>query len=1024
MKAVVARALGLVGVLCFASTALAQTPPATQNTAPVIEEVVITGSRIAGPNLTSTSPIQVVSSKDIQTSGKTDINDIILQLPQNYDNGLGQDLGNRTSGLTTAGGVATADLRGLGPNRTLVLVDGIRLGIGSPYTFIQSPAPDLDQIPTFLLDRVEVVTGGASATYGSDAIAGVINFIMKKNFQGVQVDGQLGENWHDNHNNYWQQQDIAFHGTPATGTSKDGRNRNVDAIFGSNFADGKGNVTAYFSFFHTDPVSGADRDWSSCQASEVFDNITGEVTGQVCGGSSNSNYFRVNNGPLKAGTVYSVFGTSFVPQGSVLTTPPAAFNSQPFIYMTREDTRYAAGFMAHEEVDEYFKPYGQFFFTDDQTHQAIAPAALFRDANPNDSISGNYNVNCSNPLLSAQQAGILCTPAMIAADAANPGSTTVNVRIGRRNVEGGARFSDFEHSSYRAVLGSKGDFLDAWNYDVYGQYYFVSFFNSNSKYLNFANVDQALLVTGTRANPVCINANARGCVPYNIWSDGGVTQDQLNYLYLTGTGSGNYTLRTAHGEITGELGKYGVRLPTANDGIAINLGAEHRNEKQVFNPDSAELSGQLSGFGSAAVAIDNGDSVTEEWAELRAPLVQDKPFARDLVFDTALRHSDYSIAGQVNTYKYELQWAPISDLRFRGTFQRAIRAPTLIELFNPQLVGLIQFGNDPCAPTLNAANQVVHATASAAQCAVQGVTAAEYGNGGTTDTVPQGSNGQLSQLTGGSQRLQPETSKSWTLGFTFTPEFAPGLTGSLDYFHIAVDKEVGVIPAAVIMSTCLASSTPLYCNQIVRSPNTGGLVGNNIPGGGYFIQTNVNVGAALVSGADAQLNYKWTLPGQHLGALGFALNGSYLQHDEATPLPGQHTYDCAGLFGFTCQTVNPRWRHIFRASWLSPWNVDLAATWRYLGKVANDNNDNDPSLHFAVYGAYTGQPAVIGSFSYLDLALNWHALNNLEIRGGVNNLTDKDPPVVPFFIQPGGANAYSAYDQLGRQLFVAFTAKF
>src|ERR1700704_679113 len=218
MKAVVARALGFVGALCFASDALAQAPPAAQNTAPVIEEVVITGSRIAGPNLTSTSPIQVVSSKDIQTSGKTDINDIILQLPQNYDNGLGQDLGNRTSGLTTAGGVATADLRGLGPNRTLVLVDGIRLGIGSPYTFIQSPAPDLDQIPTFLVDRVDGVTGGASATYGSDAIAGVINFIMKKNFQGVQVDGQLGENWHDNHSNYWQQQDIAFNnGTPATG---------------------------------------------------------------------------------------------------------------------------------------------------------------------------------------------------------------------------------------------------------------------------------------------------------------------------------------------------------------------------------------------------------------------------------------------------------------------------------------------------------------------------------------------------------------------------------------------------------------------------------------------------------------------------------------------------------------------------------------------------------------------------------------------------------------------------------------
>ena len=151
--------------------------PAPADATPAVEEVVVTGSRIASPNLQSTSPITVVDSKAIQTTGRTDISDIIMMLPQNYDNGLGQDLGNRTSGLTTAGGVATADLRGLGPNRTLVLVDGVRLGIGSPYTFIQQPAPDLDQIPTFLVDRIEVVTGGASATYGSDAIAGVINFI-------------------------------------------------------------------------------------------------------------------------------------------------------------------------------------------------------------------------------------------------------------------------------------------------------------------------------------------------------------------------------------------------------------------------------------------------------------------------------------------------------------------------------------------------------------------------------------------------------------------------------------------------------------------------------------------------------------------------------------------------------------------------------------------------------------------------------------------------------------------------------
>jgi len=1009
-------------VASIATCAMAQEQTPKAGEAPTVEEVVVTGSRIAAPNLTSTSPIQVVTARDIQTTGKTDISDIIMQLPQNYDNGLGQDLGNRTSGLTTAGGVATADLRGLGPNRTLVLVDGVRLGIGSPYTFIQQPAPDLDQIPTFLIDRIEVVTGGASATYGSDAIAGVINFIMKKNFEGVQIDGQLGENWHNNHDNFWQQQDRAFHnGTPATGTVQDGRNRNFDVVAGANFADGKGNVTGYFSFFHTDPVSGAQRDWSSCQATEIFDPNTGAVTGQTCGGSSNSNFFRPFAGP-NANTVYSVSGTSFVPRGTVETTPPSSFNSQPYIYMTREDTRYTAGFMAHEDVKDYFQPYEAFYFTDDKTHQAIAPAALFRNSDPNDPAgAGAYYTNCSNPLLSAQEANTLCTPAQIAADAATPGSQLSMLEIGRRNIEGGARFSDFEHSSYRALVGSKGEFLDAWTYDVYGQYYYVNFFNSNEKYLNFTNIDRALLVTGTAANPRCISGAP--CVPYNIWSDGGVTQQQLNYLYLTGTGSGSYTERTLHAEITGDLGKYGVRLPTARDGIAVNVGAEHRNQKQTFAPDAAELGGQLSGFGSAATAIDNGDAVDEQWMELRLPLAQDKPLAHDLVFDTAVRRSDYSIAGTVNTYKYELQWAPTTDIRFRGTFQRAIRAPTLIELFNPNLVGLIQFGNDPCAPTLNANNVLVPATASFAQCAAQGVTAAEYGNGGTTNTIPQASNGQLSQLTGGNLKLHPETSSSWTTGFTVTPEAVPGLTGSLDYYHIKIQGEVGVIPAAVIMNQCLTTSNPTYCSQIIRNFASGSLTGATIAGGGYLIQTNVNVGAALVSGVDAQANYKLPLPG-HLGSLGFALNGTYLQHDQATPLPGAHTYDCVGLFGFTCQTVNPHWRHIFRTSWLTPWNLDAALTWRYLGKVSNDNNDSDPTLHFAVYGAYTSQPAVIGSYSYLDFALTWHVLDNVELRGGINNLTDKDPPVVPFFIQPGGANAYSAYDQLGRQIFVAFTAKF
>jgi iron complex outermembrane receptor protein len=1012
------------------ASAREETPAAAESQP--LQEIIVTGSRIAAPNEVSTSPIQVLSSKYIEVSGKTDISDLITQLPQNFNNSLGQDLGNGSSGLTTPGGVSTADLRGLGPNRTLVLVDGRRLGQGSPNTAIQSPAPDLDQIPAGLVERVEVVTGGASAAYGSDAIAGVINFIMKKNFEGFQVDGQLDENWHDNGNTYMQNLVRGFNASvPATGTSKDGRQRNFDMLMGTNFADGKGNITAYLSYRHADPVASSQRDFGGCQLFPTND-AAGNVTGTSCGGSSNSNWFQPLTGP-NAQTTYSVHGSSFVPIGSVLTTPPAAFNSQQYIYMTREDDRYNAAFMAHEDVTDYFQPYAEFFYMDDKTHQQIAPAALFKDSNPLDLFgTTQYPVNCDNPLLSAQQRTALCSPAQLAYVAANPGQACIynttstgvtspncaDVRIGRRNIEGGGRFADFEHQNYRTVFGSKGSFADdAWSYDIYGQYYYTTFFNSNQKFLNFQSIDNALQVTGTAANPTCISGGA--CVPYNIWSDGGVTPAQLRYLYLAGTSQGTSTLRTLHAEVTGQLGKYGITSPLANDGIGVNVGFEHRNDHEFFQPDSAEQSGLLSGFGSASVPIDNSLSVKEGFAEIRAPLMQDKPVVKELLFDTGYRYSSYSTDVKTHTYKFELQYAPIADYRFRASYDKAIRAPSIVELYNPQLVALIQYGNDPCAPV-----GTTPAVYSLAQCERTGVTAAQYGNGGSTNIVPQGTAGQLSQLTGGNPALKPEQAETYTFGVNFAPSQVPGLTGSIDYYHIAIRDEVSTVPAAVIVSNCANTGDPVYCSQIVRSPATGGLTGAAIATGGYIVQTNVNIGASGVSGVDLQLNYKRDLA-PNWGAIAFEMNGTYLQHATSTPLPGGHTYDCAGLFGFTCQTVDPRWHHIFRTTWITPWDVTGSVTWRYIGKVTQDNNTGDPTLHFNTWGAYDFFNATIPSFSYLDLEATWHANKILTVRAGANNILDKDPPLLNSQIVAGGAaNTYDIYDMFGRQLFVAFTARF
>ncbi len=1003
----------LASIACFWNPlhAIAQEQRATGSApdAAQLQEVVVTGSRIAAPNEQSTSPIQVISAKSIATTGKTDISDVISQLPQNFGNDMGQDLGNGTSGLSNPAGVATADLRGLGPNRTLVLVDGRRLGIGSPNTQITFPAPDLDQIPAGLVDRVEVVTGGASAVYGSDAIAGVINFIMKRNFEGLQLDGQWNANWHDNNDTFAQKLVTDLGSTPATGTHMDGHQRSFDVLMGTNIADGEGNITAYFAYRHADPVASSQRDFGSCQLFATFDD-NGNKNGVACGGSANSNYFQPVTGP-HAGSVYSVFGHDFVPRGSVATTPPAVYDSQSFIYMTREDDRYNAAVLAHEDLSEHFQPYGELYFMDDRTHTAVAPGALFRDQNVLDPTGkGDYFINCSNPLLSAQEQSILCTPAQIAADTANPGSGLAQVRIGRRNVEGGPRFSDYEHENYRAVLGLKGEFANAWSYDVYGQYFYTAFTLANQKYMSFTSIGNALLATGTPAKPTCITAVVQGCVPYDIFSDGGVTQSQLNYLYTLATAKGTSTLRTLHADVTGKLGEYGVRSPLATEGVGVNVGFEHRNDHQTYLPDAALQSGLVSGTGGAQVPIDASLAVHEEFLEARVPLVQERPGISELLFDTGYRHSDYTTAGTTNTYKLELQYAPIADYRVRASFDRAVRAPSVVELFSAPNVGLITLSGDPCAPPIIFTLQ---------QCERTGVTAAQYNSG----SIPQGTASQISQETSGNTALKPETAVTYTLGVNFAPSQIPNLRGSIDYYHIKVRDIINTIQPSVILNTCANTGDPFYCSQIVRSPSTGSLTGNSVATGGFIVQKLYNLGTSLVSGIDLQLSYRVSIPGG--SSLVADLNGAYLQHQTTQPVPGAHTYDCAGLFGFTCQTVNPRWHHLFRLTWETPWNVSASATWRFIGGVSQDNNTNDPTLHFSTFGAYDYFNATIPSFNYLDLAASWEVVKGLSIRAGINNVMDKDPPLLESsVVANGAANTYSYYDLFGRQLFAAFSLKF
>lgn len=447
----------------FGSPAFAQLARVADESDPSLQEIVVTGSRIPVPaNITATSPIQVVTAQDISLAGQTDAVNILNSLPQTVINS-GIDFGNNSSPLAAAGGIATADLRGLGPQRTIVLIDGRRLGIGDPNTNNPNPAPDLDQIPTALIERVEVLTGGASATYGSDAIAGVVNFVMKRNFEGIQLDGQYGFARHEQHNEYVQDQEAAAAIAPPTGDILDGYKRDLSLLAGTNFSGGEGNVTGYFIYHNQDAVPGAARDFSACPAysTNYFDGVPAEP-GVTCFGSSNSNKFLTNAG---GGLPYSVVGQQFVPYPAAGSVPPAHFNSATYEYAQRQDTRYLAGLSLHLTLNESIRPYLEFNFMNDRTLTEIAPSGLFQSANTVSS-NGTYFVNCSNPLLSAQEAATICTPSQIAADRANPGSVSADLDIGRRNIEGGGRESIYEHINYRAVGGAGGTLGAAWKYDA------------------------------------------------------------------------------------------------------------------------------------------------------------------------------------------------------------------------------------------------------------------------------------------------------------------------------------------------------------------------------------------------------------------------------------------------------------------------------------------------------------------------------------------------------------------------------
>jgi iron complex outermembrane recepter protein len=982
-SALVAPALAFASLMSPMSAVAADAPAATD-----VQAVVVTGSRIPQPNLTSAAPVSVVTNADIKAQGATRIEDVVNTLPQAFAS-QGSTISNGASGT------ATVNLRGLGSSRTLVLIDGRRLVPGDPGT----SAADLNFIPSTLVDRVDVLTGGASAVYGADAVAGVVNFVMMKNFQGVKIDAQYNTYQHDNGNGPAAAAVTAHSYALPSSSVSDGRGYEVSAIIGANAADGKGNVTAYATYRQINPVLEAGRDYSACTLSDS------NSASYFCSGSSTSfpGRFRFVDAVTLAAVSRTLGpGGTFVPYVGAVN----AYNFGPLNYFQRPDERYTFGAFAHYEISPKADVYSQIMFADDDSVAQIAPGGIFLNGGPIGVNGGSWAVNCDNPLIPAGELTALC--------GANAGvaGTVANVNIGRRDVEGGPRANDIRHTEYRLLIGLKGDLDKVWSYDAYTQYGTANLQTTTTGYFLNSRIARALQVVNVNGVPTCtsvVNGTDKACVPYNVFTLGGVTPASLAYLQSPSFAKGTSTEKVASISTVGKLGEYGVKSPWAADGVGIALGAEYREEAGAYQADTLASSGDLSGAGGASPPTHGHYNVYDLFAEAHIPVVQDRPYVKSLALDAAYRYSDYSSVGTTDTYKIDGEWAIDDQVRLRAGYNRAVRAPNINELYNPQ--NLVLDGNsDPCVGA--------HPVATLAQCARSGVTAAQYGN-----IVPSSSN-QFSGITGGNPNLQPEISDTYTAGVVLTPSFLSGMVLSVDYFDITVDKYISGVGFNTILSQCVYSGQ--FCGQIHR--DSGGQLDTQQ---GYIVDTTLNTGRLQTSGIDVNGSYRFSLDKFNLKDMGrvtISAVGTYLTSFKTTPLPGQPTYDCAGYYGNTCGTPNPVWRHKIRATWDTPWwGIGVSAQWRYFASVTLDGSTTNTLINGGG-GGYIPSEAKTPAYNYIDLGATMKVRDNYTLRIGVNNVFDKDPPLVGSDYCPAGqcnGNTFpQVYDALGRYFFAQISAQY
>jgi iron complex outermembrane recepter protein len=924
------------------------------------ERIEVTGSRIKSVGAVSNSPITSVSAAEINSSQPVAIEEVIRGLPAAIP-AIGPGTNNGS------GGIATIDLRGLGPQRTLVLING-RRAVPADLT----GRVDTNAIPVALLERIDLVTGGASAVYGADAVSGVVNFVLKKNFSGVEAQTTYG-----------------------VSEQNDAKRYRTDLTVGANLADGRGNVALSFGTTRTNPLTQGERPAGQFSVSST--------TG-LSGGSSITVPAVLGGipAPLAGNQIINVgAGTLRAYNGDV---DAFNFNPQNYYVTPLERTQMAA--IGRFTINEFAEAYAELNHSKSKVSLNLASTGSFASAG-----FPNWKVPIGNPFIPDGVRTQLCAAFGITTNCAVGNTQEVTLNISRRILENGPRINDFDNTSSQWTAGVRGalPILSTWSYDAYLQKGTADQLSTRVNWGSATKLQQALRAVSTTTCTV----NTGGCVPINLFGAlGSITPAMLAFFNTTAIQTTSVTQSVKNVAFNGDLGV--VKSPFARAPVSLAVGYEDRSMTAGNVSDGpSQINGEVLGTGAPLPDRRGTVSLKEGFIETIVPLAGGMTGINSLNLEGGYRDSKFkTLAGSQNygSWKYGLDYAPIKGLRFRAMQQRATRSPNINELYQPIVSGLSNRPVDPCQLALvNAAQANTEGTLSNL-CRVTGVPLSQFGN------VPAPAAGQISNTSGGNPNLNPEEADTTTIGFVWEPEFVSGLSVTLDYYKIKIDKAVSSATTNQVIDGCytaalnpgLSSSNP-FCALIVRNTTTGSLNGS----AGVITQLS-NLGEVDTEGYDLGVNYRLGL--QSWGRVDLGLQATQVVKNGFKSLPSVARIECVGVNGPDCGGPTAKMKWSQRTTWTMG-DFTAGYNWRYLGKSA-------------VQGAPATLPqfATIKAYNYVDLNFTWQATKNLRLSLAINNAGDLDPPFLGANVGTTTTNSGNTfpqwYDVIGRAYSFGATLKF